>query len=539
MSKHILYSIAISMSVSMLTLLIIQGVWISNALKLSETNFNSEVSKAAGTFILQLEKNEINTHFQAQKRRALILARIDSLDQSMEKLQIQNPDVLFEENMQGILLMENEDAGLIVQEDSASLENEETTLVQQKSATLDAKKRSIKNIRKSYTQLKNQRDEYLHKTQLTDALLQEITGFQNTKPFISRVNPYSIDSLLTGHLIKRNIQTRCEWGVYSTLHNKLIVQKTGRYKSDLLKTPFTYKLFPADNEPNANYLMIYFPDKKQAVFSRVSVLLTLSLVLILSIVSVYIYTLYKMLQNRKLSEIKTDFINNITHEIKTPISTISLVCEALEDPDIEKNEENLNRFVSLIKQENERLKTLSKHIIDLSKLERGQLLMNKAPMHVHQALEAAILNMDFQVKHKGGRVIKRFEANFDEIHGDFVHVVNVFTNLIDNANKYCNTIPLIEISTSNNAKEIVIKIKDNGIGIPKTQIKKIFDTLYRIPTGNVHNVKGFGLGLSYVKSVIKNHQGEISVESQYKFGSTFTIKLLTPTTHLSTTAYKN
>jgi len=255
----------------------------------------------------------------------------------------------------------------------------------------------------------------------------------------------------------------------------------------------------------------------------VSALLVLSLILVASIVSIYAYTLYKMFQNRKLSEIKTDFINNITHEIKTPISTISLVCEALEDQDIKKTDENLKHFTHLIKQENERLKALSEHIIEISKLERGQLLMNKAPMHIHEALETAIQNMDYQIKHKNGQIITSFNAENDVIDGDFVHVANVFRNLIDNANKYCNIAPIIEISTRNTAKAIEIQFKDNGIGMAKFQLKKIFETLYRIPTGNIHNVKGYGLGLNYAKQVITMHKGEIFVESQPQKGSVFTI----------------
>jgi two-component system phosphate regulon sensor histidine kinase PhoR len=252
-------------------------------------------------------------------------------------------------------------------------------------------------------------------------------------------------------------------------------------------------------------------------------MLVLSLILVVSIVLVYAYTLFKMFQNRKLSEIKTDFINNITHEIKTPISTIALVCEALEDPNIEKNAKNLAHFTSLIKQENERLKALSEHIIEISKLERGQLLMNKLPMQIHKAIETAIQNMDYQIKHKNGKIITSFNAANDTINGDFVHIVNVFTNLIDNANKYSNNIPIIEISTQNTNKGIEIQIKDNGIGIPKSQLEKIFETLYRIPTGNIHDVKGFGIGLSYVKQVVSMHKGEIFVESQPKKGTVFTI----------------
>ena len=537
MSRHILYSIAAAMSISLITLLFIQGVWVRNAFKLSETNFKSDVSEAANAFILQLEKNEISTQFQTHNRRVAILEMIDSLNQSLENLQIQNPDVRFEENMRDILASISNEEGLIVQvmqktaqEDSLVSEETEALLTAQKN--LDAQKRSVQNLRRIYRQLKSERDEYLHRSRLVDELLQEIVGVQRAQPFVRRVDPYSIDSLLQKQLNRKNINTRCEWGVFSTSHNRLIVQKTGRYREELLRSSFVYRLFPADKDQNTHYLILYFPEVKQAIFSRVFALLVLSLILIASIVSVYAYTLYKMFQNRKLSEIKTDFINNITHELKTPISTVALVCEALEDPDIEKNEENLKHFTSLIKQENQRLQDLSKHIIEISKLERGQLLMNKAPMHIHEALEAAIQNMDFQVKHNHGRIITSFNAENDVINGDFVHIVNAFTNLIDNANKYCHTTPIIEISTKNTGKGIEIKIKDNGIGISKTHLKKIFETLYRVPTGNVHDVKGFGLGLSYAKQVIIRHKGEIYVESQSKKGTTFTISYQqNPTTY--------
>ncbi|MCL2417113.1 MAG: HAMP domain-containing histidine kinase [Bacteroidales bacterium] len=274
---------------------------------------------------------------------------------------------------------------------------------------------------------------------------------------------------------------------------------------------------------NMFILISYYQGDEQVFLPKISALLALSLILVMSIVSVYAYTLYKMFQNRKLSEIKTDFINNITHEIKTPISTISLVCEALKDPDVEKTEEHIKRFSDLIKKENDRLKTLSDHIIEISKLERGQLLMNKAPMHIHEALSTAIQNMDYQIKHNNGKIITSLNAENDLINGDFVHIVNVFDNLIDNANKYTNTTPIIEISTKNTKKGIEIQIKDNGIGISKDNLKKIFETLYRAPTGNIHNVKGFGLGLSYVKQVISMHKGDIFVESVPKNGTVFTI----------------
>jgi two-component system phosphate regulon sensor histidine kinase PhoR len=512
----------VAMSISLITLLFIQGVWIRNAFKLSEVNFKSEVAEAAEAFILQLEKNEISTQFKTQRRRASVLNMLDSINTSIENLRIQNPDVRFEENVRDILSAINDERGLIIQRDTVVSDDSEEIL-ETTSQNSRAQEQSVRNIRRIYRQLSTERDNLLRKSRLVDELLQEVVGFQDTRPFASRVNPYSIDSLLQQQLQRRNIQTRCEWGVFSVLQNRLIIQKTGRYREELLKSSFIYKLFPTDQEQNAHYFILYFPDVRQVIFSRVFALLVLSLLLIASIVSVYAYALYKMFQIRKLSEIKTDFINNITHEIKTPISTIALVCEALEDSDVEINKENLKQFTDLIKKENARLNALSKHIIETSKLERGQLLMNKEPMHIHDAIDAAIQNMDYLIKHKNGKIITSFDATNDVIDGDFTHIVNVFSNLIDNANKYNTTAPIIEISTKNTSKGIEIQVKDNGIGISKNQIKKIFEMLYRIPTGNIHDVKGVGLGVSYVQQVVERHRGEIQVESQPKKGTVFTI----------------
>jgi two-component system phosphate regulon sensor histidine kinase PhoR len=226
-----------------------------------------------------------------------------------------------------------------------------------------------------------------------------------------------------------------------------------------------------------------------------------------------------------LSEIKNDFISNMTHEFKTPISTISLACEVLSDKSIEKSPERMNKYVKMIGDENKRLSLLVENILQTAILDKGQLKLKIQSIDIHNLIEQTITNIKLQVENKEGEISTDLKAANAVINGDRVHITNIVFNLIDNALKYSGDHPVIKISTRNDSEGVFISVEDNGIGISKENQKRIFDTMYRVPTGNIHNVKGFGLGLSYVKAVVEKHGGSINVESELGKGSTFTIYL--------------
>jgi two-component system phosphate regulon sensor histidine kinase PhoR len=254
-------------------------------------------------------------------------------------------------------------------------------------------------------------------------------------------------------------------------------------------------------------------------------MLTTSAILMLLIMILFSFSINTIYRQKKLSEIKNDFINNMTHELKTPIATISLACEALSDPDMRTGEKAISNYVGMIRDENKRLGVLVENVLRTSIFEQGQMKLKVQQFDVHQVVLQAIANIDIQAKARNGQIVTRFYAKNSVVKGDQLHISNVVYNLIDNAMKYSEGSPRVEIETRDEDKYIAVSFKDHGIGISKENQGKIFDKLYRVPTGNIHNVKGFGLGLSYVKGVLEMHGGTVDVDSDIKKGSTFTIHI--------------
>jgi two-component system phosphate regulon sensor histidine kinase PhoR len=215
----------------------------------------------------------------------------------------------------------------------------------------------------------------------------------------------------------------------------------------------------------------------------------------------------------------------MTHEFKTPVSTISLACEALNDKDIQKSEALYQSYINIISEENRRLGLMAERILQSATLEKGELVLHTEKIDLHEILNEVIRNIGIQIEIKDGQIIKDFKAAASHAEIDRMHMVNVVQNLLDNANKYTPQRPQIIVSTRDTAGGILLSIHDNGIGISKADQKKIFDKLYRVPEGNIHNFKGFGLGLSYVKSVIEKHGGTIRLESELKKGTKFEVFL--------------
>ena len=222
---------------------------------------------------------------------------------------------------------------------------------------------------------------------------------------------------------------------------------------------------------------------------------------------------------------KNDFINNMTHEFKTPISTIALACEALKDEDLKKSSDIYDNYIGVIGEENGRLKSMAEQILQTAITDKGQLKLKKTVVDVNELIINAVSSKKMAAEKKGGTIELQLKATASSVKADIVHLTNVLINLIDNALKYTLNKPYIIINTINKDHEILIRVQDNGIGINKSNQKKIFEKLYRVPTGNVHNFKGFGIGLNYVKAILDLHKGDIQVDSELEKGSTFTIRL--------------
>jgi two-component system phosphate regulon sensor histidine kinase PhoR len=235
--------------------------------------------------------------------------------------------------------------------------------------------------------------------------------------------------------------------------------------------------------------------------------------------------LYQILEQKKISEIKTDFINNMTHEFKTPIATINLALDAIKNPKIINDNEKVHRYINMIKEENRRMNTQVENVLKISKLENNQLSLTLDDVDIHDVIEETITHLHLVVDDRQGYINTHFKAEKSTIKGDYFHLINVFMNMLDNAIKYSINSPNIDVYTENESKYLIIKVSDKGMGMSKNVQKHIFDKFYREQKGNIHDIKGHGLGLSYVKKMIELHQGKIIVESEKDKGSTFIIKL--------------
>jgi len=284
---------------------------------------------------------------------------------------------------------------------------------------------------------------------------------------------------------------------------------------------------PAENLSSDEVLIVFVPDYKDIVLKSLSWNIATAIIFTIIIITAFYLTIRTMLRQKKMSEIKNDFINNMTHEFKTPLATISLAVDALKNEKVMSNPDKMTYFSSIIKEENQRMNRQVETILKAALMEKQEVQLMLRPLHVHQVIKEVTGNFILQLEDKKGKADIELKAENDLIDADEVHLSNLINNLIDNSIKYSkdNVPPEIRIITTSDEKKIYIRLEDNGIGMARETVKRIFEKFYRAHTGNIHNVKGFGLGLSYVKTMVEAHGGEIKVDSTLGKGSAFNIEL--------------
>lgn len=342
------------------------------------------------------------------------------------------------------------------------------------------------------------------------------------RPIHRRLSTNLISSVLNFELHKAGIKTPFEFAIYSNgLATKI---KSEEFRFDKCTTYGMPILL--DAEGNSKYeLLVRFPNKTNYVFSELVPMTILSLLFTLIIILTYSSALKQLITQKQISEIKTDFINNMTHEFKTPIATINLALDAIKNPKIIEDREKVQKYLQMIKDENKRMHAQVENVLRISKLERNELEIAKEPHQVDDFIEEAIDHVSLILEDKEGEIHTHFNATRNTVLLNDVHFTNVLVNILDNAMKYSIDKPIINVYTENIKDFIIIKIQDNGIGMSKVVQKKVFDKFFREHTGDLHNVKGHGLGLAYVKQIVDDHNGQIFVESEKGKGSTFIIKL--------------
>ena len=342
-------------------------------------------------------------------------------------------------------------------------------------------------------------------------------------PIHKRLNVDELDYVLKREFDTKMIVTPYEFGIYDNgLATKI---KSNNYSEKQKGYRYSIPIFQDDNSIRNYELLISFPEKDQYVFSSILTIGGLTLFLTLFIVLVSSSALYQIIQQKKISEIKTDFINNMSHEFKTPIATINLALDAISNPKIIETPTKVFKYVKMIREENSRMLSQVENVLRISQLERSNQPIQKTIVDTHKIIVDAVSHIQLILKDKSGDLKMHLNAKQTSISGNKSHLTNVVVNLLDNAVKYCDQIPKVIVDTFNEDNSFIIKIKDNGIGMTSVEQKRIFDKFFRAASGDIHNVKGHGLGLAYVKKIIDIHKGEIKLKSKKDFGTTFTIRI--------------
>ncbi|MCB2219731.1 MAG: HAMP domain-containing histidine kinase [Bacteroidetes bacterium] len=337
------------------------------------------------------------------------------------------------------------------------------------------------------------------------------------------VNPYTLDSLLHEEMIAMHIDHSYEYGVYREEDSVFIM---GNYHSDIqpILSSNDWVSLSCLCEDHTYILAVYFPEKKSMILSDMIILPIMSGLFLMVLVFSFLFTIYSLIRQKKLSEMKTDFVNNMTHEFKTPISTISVSSEMLSKDQILEFPDRIKKYAKIIYDENARLKNLVDRVLQIASLEKGEVRLRMRTIGVHEIIRESINNFLVQPTDQNVSIHQNLQAASDIVLADRIHVYNVIINLIENAYKYSPVNPRIDITTHIENNQFCIDVKDNGVGISKENQAQIFKKFHRLPSGDVHDVKGFGIGLFYVKTIMEKMNGAITVKSEKDKGSIFTLK---------------
>jgi two-component system phosphate regulon sensor histidine kinase PhoR len=518
--------ITILASISILALIGVQLFWINNAVELREEEFRGSINEALNSVVEKLDKTSAAAKIKKNIRLRKQGIRTYPADYSIKK-------VLTSDTMKNKVndIFEKDKVNVKVFEELTTDSNGVVTTTYNKyeGDTMEAsgilgplssdELQGTNDVEKLKLELIQQRTEMVHD------LFEELVSINIYKNYKPQIDTVLLDSLLKSELLYKGINSNYIYrisidetrNINDFIHSVHECDTTGCY--------FKINLAPNNAFIKPTFLSVYFPKHKTYIYKTLWIMLTVSGVIIIILTFSFYYTITTIQKQKKLSLIKNDFISNMTHEFKTPISTISLASEFLNDDSVMKTPEKVGRYVKMIKDENKRLSVLVESILQTAILDKGDFKLKITEIDLHEIINQAIQNIQLQVEQRKGTIIPKFFATNPKIFADKVHITNIVFNLMDNAIKYSKEVPEITITTDNRIDGIVFSVKDAGVGITKDNLKKVFDQFYRIPTGNVHNIKGFGLGLSYVRAIVIKHGGDISVESEINKGSTFRVFL--------------
>lgn len=523
MNKRLFVLLVVLMSLSLIGLIFVQGYWIKQSWEDKEEQFSNVVSEVLANVADKIEVSERNDYFDRYFKLKDSIGKPQSSHLSnffFVDRDINSNEILFYSH--GILEEDYNIASTFFDNGSGSdttsiksYTSKRTKTIFKEDYGLDGKQYKLTPVQKL--------EKIGGLSALEKAQYEDVFGeFAKTVPIHKRVSKQKIELLLGRELKNRGLNIDYEYGVYSKgLPTKV---KSKRFKSG--KTALYRSPIFKDSEGSTDFsLLISFPKKEKFLLKSILGMAVLSVLFILVIVIAYSGAIYQLIRQKQISEIKSDFINNMTHEFKTPIATINLAVEAIKNPKVIDEKSKVLRYLQMIRDENKRMHAQVENVLRISKLEKNQLDISKDRVDAHEIIGHAVAHINLIVDDRGGYVNTHLDADRSEILANSMHFTNVIVNILDNAIKYSPEAPKIDVFTEVAKNYIIISIKDQGAGMGKAVLKKVFEKFYREHTGDIHNVKGHGLGLAYVKKIVDDHQGEIYAESEKGKGSTFYIKL--------------
>ncbi len=532
MNKKQLHILIIFMGISLLGIIAVQYVWIRNAIQIETDQFDHKVNAAMNSVIEKLEIQEAVLHitqnldFDDTFLEYDIYTNDSHISRASKDIKAIKP---IEVICQSLLLDTTSDVGgmmfitgdsLLQTTSTVSADITIPSMVIKNSINLDSKDsiriclaESNKTYKVVVKRIKN----------AIDQMVLEYTS--DDDPIAKRLDMSSLDSLINSELKIQGIDLPNEYGVLLSNSDSLLPYHSSGFNKKYINTKYRLNLFPDDIYAKSAFLLVHFPGKQMHIVNSISLMLLGSIILTIIIILTFARTIFIILRQKKLSEIKSDFINNMSHEFKTPIATISLAADSISNPKVLSAKDKILYYTGIIKEENKRMNKQVENILQMSLLEKHNLELNINNYDIHSLIRTSIRNMSLQLEKNGGHIETRLEAEQHFFRVDDIHFLNIINNLLDNAIKYSQSTPEIIIRTKNENESLIISVEDKGIGMNKDVQKKVFEKFYRVTRGNIHNTKGFGLGLSYVKAVLLMFGGDIDLQSKAGEGSVFTISL--------------
>jgi two-component system phosphate regulon sensor histidine kinase PhoR len=523
MNKLFFRLLVLLMSLSLIGIILVQVYWFNTSFRNNDEQFKFHVKQVIGNVAEKLQKREAYSFYDKYNRYKDSTGKIPKRDDLLEFYYVQkNPKTNKTIIYSNSIISEDFkiSAGLFDKKfDTESFKN-----FSSKRVTEVYNNNSIDNSSLPQSLIPDVKIEKSGNLDILDNAQFEIffKDIASAMPLQERISREILSDLIKRELEEYGVKTKFEFGIYSNgIATKV---KSDQFRYDKNAT-YSIPIF-TDNEGNEKYkLLVTFPHKKKFLLSQLVSITILSIIFTLIIIIAYTSALNQLIRQRQISEIKTDFINNMTHEFKTPIATINLALDAIRNPKIIDDKEKVFKYLEMIRDENKRMHAQVENVLRISKLEKKELNIIKESSDIEEVINDAIEHVNLILEDREGSIATHFGAIRKTVLLNDVHFTNVIVNILENAIKYTPGIPKIDIYTENIKDMVLVKIKDNGVGMSKIAQKRIFEKFYREHTGDIHNVKGHGLGLAYVKRIVDDHNGQVYVESEKGKGSTFIIKL--------------